>query len=547
MSQLTRIGRYIDLQLLGRGGMGAVYRGRDPDLDRLVAIKVMLHASPDFVARFRREAQAIAKLQHPNIVNVYDFGVDEEENPYFVMELVDGRSLDRVLAEEGRLPPLTAVRLIRQAAEGLAVAHKQGIIHRDVKPANLIVLADEKVKIVDFGIARITQGNAQLTGAASLMGTPGYMAPEQATGGKVDQRADIYALGMTLFELLAGRPPYIADDVLRLVMMNLNDPLPDLRTMDLGLPEEIISLVEQMAHKDPELRLQSCEAVVAALDDLHTFIRTSGEREVARPTVPKAPKLAMGMPTPDTPMAVPVPTPNPPADAGNPKKGGVPLGAIAAAVLVLVVGGGAVAYRSGAFGPSPPTETPKPVVDNTVAPKPVVDNTVAPKPVVDTTVAPKPTAAAATATTPLERPLRTAILKFKNVGKVETLVALEQGIGETVMSTPLGSDVKLFERYDIESEIGELDRIKDEHFDKLTVAQSGNLAGVQVVAQGAFQETGSKLRITARIVRVETGEVLDTVTVTGDSKAQLKLQDDIAAQLGKKLAALAKGLPEAKK
>lgn len=542
MSQLTRIGRYIDLQLLGRGGMGAVYRGRDPDLDRLVAIKVMLHASPDFVARFRREAQAIAKLQHPNIVNVYDFGVDEEENPYFVMELVDGRSLDRVLAEEGRLPPLVAVKLIRQAAEGLAVAHKQGIIHRDVKPANLIVLADQKVKIVDFGIARITQGNAQLTGAASLMGTPGYMAPEQATGGKVDQRADIYALGMTLFELLAGRPPYIADDVLRLVMMNLNDPLPDLRTMDLGLPEEIVSLVEQMAHKDPELRLQSCEAVVAALDDLHTFIRTSGEREVARPTVPKAPKLAMGMPTPDTPMAVPVPTPNPPPDAADTKakSGGVPLGAIAAALLVLVVGGGAVAYRSGAFGPAPTSETPKPI-DNAVPPKPV-DNAVPPKPA-DNAVPPKPAAAA----TPLERPLRTAILKFKNVGRVETLVALEQGIGETVMSTPLGSDVKLFERYDIESEIGELDRIKDEHFDKLTVAQSGNLAGVQVVAQGAFQETGGKLRITARIVRVETGEVLDTVTVTGDSKAQLKLQDDIAAQLGKKLAALAKGLPEAKK
>jgi serine/threonine protein kinase len=197
MSQLTRIGRYIDLELLGRGGMGAVYRGRDPDLDRAVAIKVMLHASPDFVARFRREAQAIAKLTHPNIVHVYDFGVDEDDNPYFVMELVEGRSLDRVLVDEGRLPPLTAVDIIRQAAEGLAVAHNQGIIHRDIKPANLILLADGRVKIVDFGIARITQGNAQLTGAASLMGTPGYMAPEQATGGIVDQRADVYALGMT--------------------------------------------------------------------------------------------------------------------------------------------------------------------------------------------------------------------------------------------------------------------------------------------------------------------------------------------------------------
>src|SRR5262245_39837070 len=136
---MRRIGRYVDLQLLGRGGMGAVYRGRDPELDRPVAIKVMLQASPDFVARFRREAQSIARLTHANIVQVYDFGVDEDDNPYFVMELIEGTPLDKLVRERGRLTPVEAMRLIRQAAEGLAAAHRAGIVHRDVKPSNLIV------------------------------------------------------------------------------------------------------------------------------------------------------------------------------------------------------------------------------------------------------------------------------------------------------------------------------------------------------------------------------------------------------------------------
>src|SRR5438105_14865895 len=134
----SSIGRYVDLTLLGQGGMGAVYRARDPELDRPVAIKVMLQATPDFVARFRREAQSIARLTHGNIVQVYDFGVDPGGNPYFVMELVDGRPLDDVLRERGRLLPLEAIRMARQAAEGLGAAHRAGIVHRDVKPSNLI-------------------------------------------------------------------------------------------------------------------------------------------------------------------------------------------------------------------------------------------------------------------------------------------------------------------------------------------------------------------------------------------------------------------------
>jgi eukaryotic-like serine/threonine-protein kinase len=140
LAERPRVGRYVDLTLLGQGGMGAVYRGRDPDLDREVAIKVILDRTPDFVTRFRREAQAIARLAHPNIVQIYDFGLDEEGNPYFVMELVEGTPLDEVIRRRGGgLPPRDAVRFAREAAEGLRAAHAAGIIHRDVKPSNVIL------------------------------------------------------------------------------------------------------------------------------------------------------------------------------------------------------------------------------------------------------------------------------------------------------------------------------------------------------------------------------------------------------------------------
>jgi len=176
-ADIHRIGRYVNLTLLGQGGMGAVYRGRDPELDRQVAVKVMLDSTPDFVARFRREAQSIARLTHANIVQVYDFGVDDASNPYFVMELIDGTPLDALVRERGRLAPLDAARLCKQAAAGLAAAHRAGIVHRDVKPSNLIVDGRGHVKLVDFGIARVREGGgaqlAQLTGAAALMGTPG--------------------------------------------------------------------------------------------------------------------------------------------------------------------------------------------------------------------------------------------------------------------------------------------------------------------------------------------------------------------------------------
>jgi serine/threonine protein kinase/TolB-like protein len=527
---MASIGRYVDLTLLGQGGMGAVYRGRDPELDRPVAIKVMLHATPDFVTRFRREAQSIAKLAHANIVQVYDFGVDGDGNPYFVMELIDGTPLDAIVQQRGKLPPLEAVRLGRQAAAGLAAAHRAGIVHRDVKPSNLIVDGAGNVKLVDFGIARMDAGS-KLTNAAALMGTPGYMAPEQASGKKVDQRADIYALGMTLFELLAGGPAFTSDDPIALVVMNIQNPLPDLRTFAPGTPEELVQLIEMMVRKDPEERLQSCDAVVQALEDIEARLKTGTgqhDRRTDRAAIPSTNVHG------ERPASV-----NAAVAAGLqsfeiPKKGGgssksLAIG-IGVAVVTLAAGVGVVMYVKA-----------KPPVDATTTQPPlVVQKTPPVEQPKQTDVAVEQHAKLPTGSK-IDGPLRVAVLKFKNVGNDKDLGMLELGIGETAVNAmaAAGGGVTLVERSDIESDIGEIDRAKDEHFDKSTLAQKGRLEGVQMAVQGGFQRAGKQVRITARFIRVENGEILDTLTVTRPARDLFGAQDEVAKGLKQKLLALA--------
>ncbi len=532
---MAAIGRYVDLQLLGQGGMGAVYRGRDPELDRPVAIKVMLHATPDFVARFRREAQSIARLAHANIVQVYDFGVDGEGNPYFVMELIDGTPLDEIVRTRGKMQPLDVVRLAKQAAAGLAAAHRAGIVHRDVKPSNLIVDGRGHLKLVDFGIARMESGS-QLTNAAALMGTPGYMAPEQAGGKKVDHRADIYALGMTLFEMCAGGPAFTADDPIALVVMNMQQPLPDLRQHAPGVPEELVGLIDMMAQKDPDARLQSCDAVVAALEDIEARLRTgtaSFERRTdqAAAQIPATNVHASRPPAVEAAVAAglqnfEIPTKSGPA-AG--KKSSLAIG-VGVGAVVLVAGIGVVMMLN---KPHATTTTVQPplVIDKQ---PPHVEQ---PKPG-DTTIENQ---AKLPSRSKLDGPLRVAVLKFKNVGADKDLVGLELGIGETAVSamSAAGGDVTLVERSDIESDIGELDRAKDDHFDKGTIAAKGKLEGVTVAVQGGFQRAGKLVRITARFVRVENGEIVDTLTVTRPARDVFGAQDEVARGLKQKLVALA--------
>jgi serine/threonine protein kinase len=205
--------QFESLELIGRGGMGVVYRARQPALDRLVAIKLLpveAGADDEFAARFQAEARALARLQHPNIVTVHDFGRTSEGHLYFVMEYVEGSDL-AALIRAGSIPPARAIEIVRSVCVALEFAHAHGIVHRDIKPANVLIARDGAVKVADFGLARLRAeadaANSRLTVAGIVMGTPEYMAPEQRAGGDADARADLYSLGVLLYESLTGRLP----------------------------------------------------------------------------------------------------------------------------------------------------------------------------------------------------------------------------------------------------------------------------------------------------------------------------------------------------
>ena len=202
-------GRYQLGSLLGAGGMARVYVATDRVLERQVAVKVLSPSDaqdPLFVERFRREARAAARLNHPNIVAVFDSGSDADQ-PYLVMEYVPGQSLAQLLHRQGRLVPRQAVELAIQVCAALAAAHAQGLVHRDIKPANVLISPDGQVKVTDFGIVKASAATT-LTGTGTVLGTPAYLSPEQAQGHPVDARSDLYGLGCVLYELVCGSPPF---------------------------------------------------------------------------------------------------------------------------------------------------------------------------------------------------------------------------------------------------------------------------------------------------------------------------------------------------
>lgn len=262
----------LDVQL-GAGAMGAVYGGRDLVLGREVAVKVL---APDLLddelmlARFRREAMSSSRLVHPNIVTTLDFGVSGKV-PYIVMELVQGHALDQLLAHHRRLSVLRAVRLGRDVASGLDAAHRAGIVHRDIKPGNVMVteLPDgERARIVDFGIAQAAASGPKLTQVGIAVGTPGYVAPEQLSGMVADGRADIFSLGVTLYESLSGELPWVERDPLALLTAVLHDTPRDLRRLRPEVPDALHQLVMSMLHARPEHRPQTAGEVAAQLDAL---------------------------------------------------------------------------------------------------------------------------------------------------------------------------------------------------------------------------------------------------------------------------------------
>jgi eukaryotic-like serine/threonine-protein kinase len=260
--------RYQVEELIGTGGMSSVYRAHDTILGRHVALKVLHeHFSNDeeYVERFRREARAIARLNHPNIVTVIDRG-EFEGRQFIVFEHVSGENLKELVQREGPLPVQEALALTRQVARGLAFAHEHGIVHRDVKPQNVLLDEEGSPKVTDFGIARSLDPQEGLTQTGTLLGTSDYIAPEQASGRRVDERSDQYALGVLLYELLTGEVPYPAETFMAVAMRHLRDPVPSVRERRREVPPEVDAIVARAMAKNPNDRFPSVEAMAAAIE-----------------------------------------------------------------------------------------------------------------------------------------------------------------------------------------------------------------------------------------------------------------------------------------
>ncbi len=260
-------GRYELTHLIARGGMAQVYRAMDRQLDRPVALKVLfpeLSVDRTFVERFRREAQAAANLSHPNIVPVFDWG--EDDGSYFiVMEYVEGRPLSAVLRDPQRLPPIQIATIGAGVAAALAFAHRHGVVHRDVKPGNVLITPEGDVKVTDFGIARAVNTEESLTQTGAVMGTAAYFSPEQAEGKGVDARSDIYSLGVVLYEMAVGRPPFTGDSPVAVASKHVRDTPVLPREINPAVPVALEAVVMKAMAKNPDDRYGSAEELRADL------------------------------------------------------------------------------------------------------------------------------------------------------------------------------------------------------------------------------------------------------------------------------------------
>jgi serine/threonine-protein kinase len=277
---MQRIGRYEVIEELGRGAMGAVFKARDPQIGRTVAIKIILTAnlSPadleQYKLRFQREAQAAGQMSHPGIITIHDIAEDEAGQPFLVMEFVEGTGLDRLLAQSGPLPLDRSLGLAVQVAEALDYAHQRGVVHRDIKPANILLTADGRAKIADFGIAKLA--GVQMTQTGQMMGTPAFMSPEQFSGGAVDARSDLFSLGAMLYWMLTGEKPF-GGESLTVVSFRVvyTAPIPA-RRVNPALPPEVDTVLSRALAKNPADRYASCREFAADLKALREgrMIRT---------------------------------------------------------------------------------------------------------------------------------------------------------------------------------------------------------------------------------------------------------------------------------
>jgi eukaryotic-like serine/threonine-protein kinase len=281
-------GRYRILERIARGGMSTVYAAVDERLDRLVAVKVMssaLSADPAFSDRFAREARAAARLTHLNVVSVYDQGHEtgpDGHHVFLVMEMVEGRTLRELLRERGRLRPAEAISIMEPVLSALSAAHRAGLVHRDVKPENILLSDDGVVKVADFGLARAVESDAAATRTGLMMGTVAYCAPEQISQGRADPRSDVYAAGVVLFELLTGSPPYKGESAMNVAYQHVHSRVPAPSSRVKGIPNEIDEIVVAATDSDPNGRPTDAGAFLAEIADVRS--------ELGLPVVPVPPR-----------------------------------------------------------------------------------------------------------------------------------------------------------------------------------------------------------------------------------------------------------------
>ncbi len=433
-----KLGKYEIFERLGRGGMAEVYRAYHATLDRFVAIKILhnfLADDAEFASRFTREAQNIARLKHAHIVQVYDFDYDtESESYYMVMELITGETLkDRLFQMEktGETPSLEeTLRIIREAASALAYAHRNGMIHRDVKPANLMLDTNENDRVVltDFGIAKIVTGS-QFTVTGGLVGTPAYMAPEQGVGETGDERSDLYSLGVILYQMVTGELPYDAETPLALILKHLNEPIPSACEKNPNLPPEVDVIIQKLMAKEPDNRYKDASELITDIRTLETALLRNDDTpihliaapsnfeqavalddtpEVDSPTVPFIKKQAIKQSETPPPYIQPAQTQT------SGRGGGIWLALVIILLGGMLVGGYIIGANSGVFPaigflasntptitPSDtPTQTPTPTDTPTSTPTTATD-------MPTRTPSPTPTDGATLTNTPTQTPVIT--------------------------------------------------------------------------------------------------------------------------------------------
>ncbi|MGE0456213.1 MAG: protein kinase [Vicinamibacteria bacterium] len=305
-------GRYAVERKLGAGAFGTVYKAKDKLLGRMIAIKTIrlegLAASAqsldELLTRFRREAMVSAQLKHPNIVTIYDIG-ESQGMSYLAMEFIDGVGLEKVIRDTGPFPIERAASIAAQVADALDYAHRQNVVHRDIKPANVMIEPGDRVKVADFGIARVTNSADHLTATGSLLGTPSYMSPEQARGNELDGRSDLFSLGCVLYEMLAGRRAFRGESITGLIFKVITEDPPALADLRPTIPPELVLLVARAMAKQPAARFQSGREMADALVAFTGAGATPTIRQAETPTESMPPAPTLALPAEQTASALP--------------------------------------------------------------------------------------------------------------------------------------------------------------------------------------------------------------------------------------------------